>query len=248
MNLKRARRSRQPPALRQDLSAMNRLSPLRHFLRRRWRHGFWLGPLAGALVLAGCYRFVGRAGGGRIYDSIDQLPATPVALVLGTAKYAGTDENLFYRARIRAAAALFAAGKVRGLLVSGDNAHQSYNEPRTMRQDLIAAGVPAQYITLDYAGFRTLDSVVRAREVFGQEEVVIVSQRFHVERALFLARRRGLRAVGFAAEDAPSDWTLRMQAREVGARALAVADTLVLGRTPRFLGKKEMVALRPEAE
>ena len=227
---------------------MHRFARPWHLLRRRWRHGLWLGPLLGALALAGPYWYVGWAASGRVCDSVDQVPATPVALVLGTAKYAGPYENVFYRARIRAAAALFAAGRVRGLLVSGDNGRTDYDEPSTMRADLIAAGVPAGCITLDFAGFRTLDSVVRARAVFGQEEVVIVSQRFHVERALFLASRHGLRAVGFAAEDAPSDWTLRMQAREVGARALAVVDTLVLGRSPRYLGKREPVALRPEGE
>ncbi|NBC12776.1 MAG: hypothetical protein GVY09_05425 [Gammaproteobacteria bacterium] len=179
-----------------------------------------------------------------IASGVDQVEPKPVALLLGTAQrtVAGRP-NQFYRARIEAAAALFHSGKVQGILVSGDNATRWYNEPIAMQKDLIAAGVPAQFITLDYAGFRTLDSVIRAKEVFGQQQVIIVSQRFHAERAIFLARHFGLDASALAAADPAEQSLLKVRAREVLARVAAVLD-IVIGRDPKFLGKPETVRLR----
>ncbi len=179
-----------------------------------------------------------------IASGVDDVEPKPVALLLGTARrtVAGRP-NEFYQARIEAAAALFHSGKVQGILVSGDNATRWYNEPIAMRKDLIAAGVPPEFITLDYAGFRTLDSVIRAKEVFGQRQVVIVSQRFHAERAIFLARHFGLEASGLAAADPTSQGLLKVRAREVLARVAAVLD-IVVGRAPKFLGSAETVRLR----
>jgi len=183
----------------------------------------------------------------QIYEDVDSVPEAPVALLLGTSKQQGAGPNLFYRPRIEAAANLYHAGRVRGILVSGDNATRHYNEPWTMRRDLNALGVPAAYITLDYAGFRTLDSVLRAKAVFGQARLVIVSQRFHAARALFIARHAGIRATAFAAADPPDGRYLRIRLREVLARAVAVTD-LLSGRGPRFLGEPESVALRPDTD
>jgi SanA protein len=104
----------------------------------------------------------------RIFTSIESVPHRPVALLLGTSKYARRRINLFYLHRIEAATELFLSGAVRAILVSGDNAQRAYNEPAMIKRDLIRRGVPAEFITLDYAGFRTLDSVVRAKAVFGQ--------------------------------------------------------------------------------
>ncbi|MCP5020962.1 MAG: hypothetical protein GY930_04215, partial [bacterium] len=101
----------------------------------------------------------------QVHTSADSVPKSPVGLVLGTSPTFHGRPNLFYTARIEAAAELYLAGRVRGLIVSGDNSRTEYNEPDSMRADLIAAGVPAGFITCDYAGFRTLDSVIRAREV-----------------------------------------------------------------------------------
>jgi len=180
-----------------------------------------------------------------ITDSMDEVAAAPVALILGTARTHRGKPNHFYQARIEAAARLYHEHRVRGILVSGDNATRHYNEPIAMQKDLIALGVPPEYITLDYAGFRTLDSVVRAKKVFGMERVLVVSQQFHVARAIFLARHHGLEACGFAAEDPPQSGFLRVRAREVLARAAAVLD-IVTGQGPRFLGKHETVRLRGE--
>lgn len=183
---------------------------------------------------------------GAIVDRVEAVEPIPVALILGTARTHQGRPNQFYQARIQSAAALYHSGRVRGILVSGDNATIYYNEPVAMQRDLIAAGVPAEYITLDYAGFRTLDSMVRAKEVFGLDRVLVVTQRFHAERAIFLGRRFGIDARGLAAPDPVTVGFMRVRAREVLARVAAVLD-LVTGRGPRFLGAPETVRLREAA-
>jgi len=187
---------------------------------------------------------VAARAAGRVYDSIDDVPHRDVALVLGTSKYANGRLNSFYTARIRAAAELYNAGKVDGILVSGDNGSDDYNEPAQMKEDLVALGVPADYITADYAGFRTLDSIYRAEEVFGLQTYTVVSQPFHLERALYLAGQRGQDVIGYAANGPAGYWGRRVRAREVLARTLAVLDVEVLGREPRFLGEPVYVNRR----
>lgn len=173
---------------------------------------------------------------GKIFDRVDAVPKREVALVLGTSKYSYGRLNPFYTARIRAAAELYAAGKVDAILVSGDNGSADYNEPGQMKADLAALGVPEAYITADFAGFRTLDSIYRAGDVFGLQAYTIVSQPFHLERALYLAGQRGQDAIGYAADTPRGRAARRVRAREVLARAMAVLDVEVLGRRPRFLG------------
>ncbi len=113
-----------------------------------------------------------------------------------------------------------------------------------MKADLVAAGVPEEFITLDYAGFRTRDSIVRAKKVFGQTNLIIVSQRFHAERALYIAQELGLEAIAFVAADPASRASnARVRIREILARTIAVADSFI-DRQPKFLGKSELVALR----
>ena len=178
----------------------------------------------------------------RIFASADDVRPAKAALVLGSSRrIRDYVANPFFRNRIEAAAALFKAGKVEYVIVSGNQARGGrprggYDEPADMREALIAAGVPAARIYRDYAGFRTLDSIVRAKEVFGQERVIVVSQPFHLARALFLARWRGLDDDGFAAKDVPLRFGVRTRVREIAARAAAVLD-LMLGTEPRFLGK-----------
>lgn len=125
------------------------------------------------------------------------------------------------------------SGKISYLLLSGDNALQSYNEPMTMRRDLIAAGVSPTDIVLDYAGFRTLDSVVRTRKVFDTNDFTIITQRFHCERALFIALHLGIQAQCYAV---PSQNMLTVRLREFGARLGALFDLYIVKREPRFLG------------
>ena len=184
-----------------------------------------------------------RAANGRIHEAPAAVPSSDVALVLGTARTLGNGvANLYYAPRLDTAAELFRLGKVRGTIVSGDNSCAEYSEPDDMKADLIARGVPAQFVTCDYAGFSTNDSLQRVTRVCGQSRVIVVSQRFHVERALFLARAGGLDATGCAAADVLLKWRIRVRFREVLSRGKAVLD-VACGRGPKFLGRLELVLL-----
>lgn len=178
------------------------------------------------------------------YDSIYQnnIPQTDqykVALVLGTSKRkVGGGENSYFSNRMKAAVQLFEEGKVKHIIVSGDNETRYYNEPKDMQQSLIDMGIPPERITLDYAGFRTLDSIVRCKEVFDQQSVIIITQRFHSYRALFIADFYQLDAIAFEANDPDDLDTTMVELREVFARAMAVLDLYFLETPPRFLGEK----------
>jgi len=189
-------------------------------------------------------RHVKQHSAGNIYTHTDSIPATNVGLLLGTVKNQQNGQiNLYFKYRIEAAAALFKAGKIKHILVSGDNHVKGYDEPEDMRQALIAAGVPDSCITLDYAGFRTLDSVIRCWKVFGQSKFTIISQNFHNERAVFLARHYGLEVAGYNATDVNQHYGLRTRIREYFARVKAALDVYILNKQPKFLGKKEEIAL-----
>ena len=170
-----------------------------------------------------------------VYDELQDLPYRQVGVVLGTAKYYRTGViNQYYQFRIQGALNAYNSGKVNYLLLSGDNALQSYNEPMTMRKDLIAGGVDPADIVLDYAGFRTLDSIVRTRKVFDTNDFIIITQRFHCERALFIALHMGIQAQCSAVPSPKNMMTVRI--REFGARLGALADLYIFKREPRFLG------------
>ena len=182
---------------------------------------------------------------GRVFHSVDAVPAREIGLVLGTSKETRHGKpNLHFNQRIEAAAALYHAGKVHHLLVSGDNHVATYDEPTDMRAALIAEGVPASAITCDYAGFRTLDSVVRAKEVFGLSQCTIISEDFHCPRALWIAQQHSLDAIAFAAPDVSlKSWSLRAGVREQFARAWCAVDLYVLHRQPHFPGPREPIVL-----
>ena len=170
-----------------------------------------------------------------IYEDVQALPHRQVGVVLGTAKYYRTGViNQYYLYRIQGAINAYNSGKVKYLLLSGDNALQSYNEPMTMRRDLMAAGIPASDIVLDYAGFRTLDSIVRTRKVFDTNDFIVITQRFHCERALFIALHMGIQAQCYAVPSPKNMLTVRV--REIFARLGALTDLYLLKREPRFLG------------
>lgn len=149
-----------------------------------------------------CFGIVRNNAKNRLYSDVENIPYNKVGLLLGTAPttLSGT-RNFYFDYRIDAAAALFKAGKIDYILVSGDNHSSDYDEPSCMRDSLMARGIPQDKIILDYAGFRTLDSVVRAKEIFGQENITIISQQFHNERALYLANFYGINAIGYNAKD-----------------------------------------------
>jgi SanA protein len=169
------------------------------------------------------------------------IPSQPVGLVLGTSPMIGAYQNAFFERRMNAAARLFKSGKVEKLLVSGDNGTRGYDEPTAMRMALVRRGIPADKVVLDYAGFRTLDSVVRAKKVFGIDRCTIVTDDFHLPRALYIAQEEGLDAVGYQTDPLPRDVSRWTYTREVGARALVWIDLHILDRQPRFLGSKESI-------
>lgn len=175
---------------------------------------------------------------GFLYTRVEDIPERPVALVLGTAaKVADGRDNLFFKFRVRAAADLYNAGKVQHILVSGDNGRDRYDEATDMRDALVKLGVPDAAIVRDHAGFRTLDSVIRCKRVFGQHAVTIVSQRFHNERALYIARHEGIDAVALCARDVPVSGSPATYIREYFARVMALVDVHLLHRSPRYLGE-----------
>lgn len=158
--------------------------------------------------------------------------------MLGTSRYTKRGfENPYFANRIKAAVQLYKKGKIKHILVSGDNRLKEYNEPRFMLNALLKEGIPESAITMDFAGFRTLDSIVRCREVFGQQKTTIISQKFHNQRALFLANHRKLDAVGFNAQDVPLAWSWKVRFREYLARCKAVLD-LIVNKQPKFLGER----------
>ncbi|WP_084689066.1 outer membrane permeability protein SanA [Tatumella saanichensis] len=200
--------------------------------------------LAGVIAL-GLDRWISWKTAPYIYENVDKLPAREVGVVLGTSKYYRNGEpNQYYLYRIQGAVNAYNSGKVNYLLLSGDNALQSYNEPRTMRKDLIRAGVDPADIVLDYAGFRTLDSIVRTRKVFDTNHFTIITQRFHCERALFIAMYQGIQAQCYAVP-APKDM-FDIRIREIAARMAALADLYLFKSEPRFLGP--LIPIPPVAE
>jgi SanA protein len=174
----------------------------------------------------------------QLYASVADIPHNRTGLLLGTSKFVtGGRLNYYYKYRIEAAIALFKAGKIDYILVSGDNGEEHYNEPETMQSDLIAAGVPADRIFLDYAGFRTLDSILRCRAIFSQDSVTIISQAFHNERAVAIANWKGLHTVAFNARDVHGVWGTKMWLREKAARSKMLLD-LLFDKGPKFYGPK----------
>ncbi|WP_375754108.1 vancomycin high temperature exclusion protein [Vibrio sp. HN007] len=194
-----------------------------------------------AITIFAVDRYISWSTSDDIYTDIEQLPDYDVALVLGTSKYLGKILNDYYTNRINAAIQLFTDGKVNAFLMSGDNAHRSYNEPWTMKRDLLKAGVPEESIHLDYAGFRTLDSIVRSKEIFDADEFIIVTQKFHCERALFIARHYNIHAVCLAVPGPSQQSGIQVRIREVFARVKAILDLYILETKPKFLGPKEPI-------
>lgn len=173
-----------------------------------------------------------------VYNKVDDIPNNKVGLLLGTGKFLQNGlVNLYYAYRIEAAVELFNAGKIQYILVSGDNSRKDYDEPTTIMEDLINKGIPEDKIVLDYAGFRTLDSVVRSKEIFGQKSITVISQPFHNERAIFIAGKKGINAVGFNARDVSTRYGIKVQIREKLARVKMMLD-LLFGKGPRFLGEQ----------
>lgn len=181
-------------------------------------------------------RLIVSASQGLTWNDVNAIPVRSVGLVLG----AKPGNNYFTR-RINAAASLYHAGKVKWLLVSGDNGEKYYDEPSAMQQALVAKGVPENAIFCDYAGFSTLDSVVRAHKIFGENRITVISQVFHNQRAIWLAQQYGIDAIGFNAPDLNEERGKGARRREKLARVSAVIDAKILHRQPKYLGASVII-------
>ena len=213
--------------------------------RKMVRYFFWGGVIclvAAAAVVGICNAIVKQSAKGLLYDDVQAIPCRKVGLLLGTSpNLANGNPNKYYHYRIEAAADLYFAHKISYILISGDNHRHGYNEPEEMRQSLIAMGVPDSVITLDYAGFRTYDSMVRALKVFGQPSLTVISQYWHNERAVFIAKQKGMDAVAFNAQDVLYKKSyLKNHLREAFAKVKAVCDVLI-NKSPRFWGEPVLI-------
>jgi len=174
-----------------------------------------------------------------LYNDVHNIPKNKVGLVLGTIKTLEDGHlNLYFKYRIDVAEEIFKAKKIDYLIVSGDNSREGYNEPKDMKNSLIERGVPKDKIFEDFAGFRTLDSIVRAKEIFNQESFIIISQEFHNQRAIFIAQKKGLNCTAFNAKDVNSLSSLKVKIREYLARVKVILDIYILNTKPKFYGDK----------
>jgi SanA protein len=194
---------------------------------------------AAALVI--CDHVIKGAADGKLYSDAESIPYRRTGILLGTNKYVQDKyTNYYYKYRMAAAAELMKSGKITYLIVSGDNGRKEYDEPNQMRDDLIAEGIDSNHIYRDYAGFRTFDSMKRAKEIFGQDSVTVISQQFHNERALYIASQIGMSAIAFNAHDVSARAGLKTQLRERFARVKVFVDQLT-GKRPKYLGEKVIV-------
>jgi SanA protein len=209
----------------------------------RWLKRIILGlVMTAVLLVAGCNLWIIGSTRSDVYSDVTQLPTNRIALVLGTShRTSKGGPNPFFHKRIEMAARLYHERKVAHFILSGDNSTRYYNEPLEMKKALEKRGVPSSVITLDYAGLRTLDSVVRSKKIFGQNRITIITQPFHSYRALFISHYYDIDAVAMVADEPALDESLRVRMREYLARTMAVLDLYVFKTGPRFLGEKEEI-------
>ncbi|MGQ0503019.1 MAG: SanA/YdcF family protein [Panacagrimonas sp.] len=218
--------------------------------KRRLRMLLWWSLGLFVLVVLLCNRWVINSTDAYLYTSAALLPENDIGIVLGTSSYTRDgDSNPQFFARVDSAVQLYRQGKVKHLIVSGANPDNTYNEPRRMWQELTKAGIPAKDITMDFAGFRTFDSLARAKEVFNLDRCTLITQRYHAYRAVFLGKKMGMRVVAFVAPASPKgDYGSRNPVREIFARVKAVLDLFVLSTTPRFLGQAQPIEVPPAGD
>ncbi len=175
-------------------------------------------------------------------NRISELQPVHCAILLGTSKWLrGGIRNLYYQNRIIAAAELYRSGKCKKIIVSGDNATIYYNEPMTMKRDLVTMGVKGDDVICDYAGFRTLDSIIRFKEIFSQRKGIVISQKFQNTRAVYIGRSYGIDLHGFNARDVQVYYGFKTKFREFFSKAMCVLDVHFFYTQPKFLGEKVSV-------
>ena len=211
-------------------------------MKKSWKIALWIfvpatTVVAGVILFVLFCNYAIASCAEYCYSSIEPIPQAETALLLGAAKNTpGGAPNLYFSGRIEAAVKLFHAGKIKHILISGDNSRSDYDEPTDMKNALIEHNVPATAMTLDYAGFRTLDSVVRAKNVFGKNKFLIITQPGHAERSVYIARKYDIEATAFyAAEPERFPWLVkRNRKREKLAWIAAWCDVNLLRRKPKF--------------
>ncbi len=192
----------------------------------------------GLILYFSANAWIDKVTSNRLFTDLKATPHRHVGLLLGTAKLGPTGwGNPFYNNRIDAADILMKNHVIDYLIISGDNHVKGYDEPSDMRQSLMERGIDSTRLILDYAGFRTFDSIIRAREIFDQDSILIISQQFHNERALFIASRNNIDAIGFNAADVDTRWMFKTALRERFARIKMLLDDF-FGAKPHFLGPK----------
>ena len=210
-------------------------------MKIKLRKLIWGGIIGVLVVFLGTvaiYHWMDKQAEQSLFEKTDKIPYRAVTLVLGTnSKRKNGATNYYFKYRMDAAAALYHAGKTSHFLVSGDNSRKDYSEPAEMKTALIDRGVPADAITMDYAGFRTLDSVERCKAVFQQDSIIIVSQKFHNIRALFIAGEKDINAIAINAPTPAIYTKSKVRYREYLARVKAVLDLYILNKKPRFYGE-----------
>ncbi len=215
------------------------------FLKRSFRIvAFWVIVSLFALsvfALIAANRIIVTAAENKTFSDVYEIDNNTVGLLLGTSKYLKNNmPNQYFQHRIAAAVALFNAGKINAIVISGDNSRVNYNEPMDMKNELVKHGIPSEKIYLDFAGFRTYDSVCRMKEIFGQTKFTIISQKFHNERALYIAQKIGLDCIAYNAPDVTAHNGLKTRIRERFARVKVFVD-FIFNVKPKFLGEKIII-------
>lgn len=219
---------------------MNVLRRISHWHHRHIQLTRWAISIIAAFIIAtlGINGMMIVSTQKKIYTSVQDVPAKQTALILGARVYNNVTASRILQDRLRVGAQLYTAGKVSKIIVSGDHGRTTYDEVNTMRKYLTDAGVPKKDIFMDHAGFDTYDSVYRSKAIFGVDSLIIVSQQFHLPRALYIADKRGIDAVGISADlhTYPLSTRLRNNLREFFSRIKAFAD-VHLDAMPHFLGE-----------
>lgn len=201
-------------------------------IKKRVKNGYLI--LAGVLSLWMSQKQIVLQTENQIYTTIEAVPFRPYGLVLGTSKNGKNGLNPYFKNRMDATLLLYKAQKIDSIIVSGDNSRDNYNETQDMTDYLVENGIPESKIIRDFAGFRTLDSVVRAKKVFGCDSLIIISQEFHNQRALYIANYYGIQAIAYNAKDGSSSLNLT-HIREYLAKFLVLIDLHILKTKPIFL-------------